>query len=175
MSNELNYILKTIELIKMKKYGQYEEKIIQICKQEFGFSVKEVLDSLKEGIERNVLKKVYKNNKSSYRILKELVVEDKQDVVRGKEGEKNICNSISYGTEEATTTTITMGSQTDMISSREFQDFKAEVQQEIAKLRRDFNYKVNQTSPSKVSVFDSSVVLGSDDSNQNAYVSQNGY
>ena len=54
-----------------------------------------------------------------------------------------------------------------MISSREFQDFKAEVQQEIAKLRRDFNYKVNQTSPSKVSVFDSSVVLGSDDENQN--------
>ena len=126
MSNELNYILKALELIKMKKDGQYEEKIIQICKQEFGFSVKEVLDSLKEGIERNVLKKVYKNNKSSYRILKELVVEDKQDVVRGKEGEKNICNSISYGTEEATTTTINMGSQTDMISSREFQDFKAE-------------------------------------------------
>ena len=79
------------------------------------------------------------------------------------------------GLEEVTTTTINMGSQTDMISSREFQDFKAEVQQEIAKLRRDFNYKVNQTSPSKVSVFDSSVVLGSDDSNQNAYVSQNGY
>ena len=42
----------------MKKDGQYEEKIIQICKKEFGFSVKEVLDSLKEGIERNVLKKV---------------------------------------------------------------------------------------------------------------------
>ena len=156
----------------MKKYGQYEEKIIQICKQEFGFSVKEVLDSLKEGIERNVLKKVYKNNKSSYRILKELVVEDKQDVVRGKEGEKNICNSISYGTEEATTTTINMGSQTDMISFREFQDFKAEVQQEIAKLRRDFNYKVNQISPSKVSVFDSGVVLGPDDSNQNGDASK---
>ena len=60
-----------------------------------------------------------------------------------------------------------MGSQTDMISSREFQDFEAEVQQEIAKLRRDFNYKVNQTSPSKASVVDSSVVLGSDDENQN--------
>ena len=59
-----------------------------------------------------------------------------------------------------------------MISSREFQDFKAEVQQEIAKLRRDFNDKVNQTSSSKVSVFDSSVVLGSDDSNQNGDVSK---
>ena len=65
-----------------------------------------------------------------------------------------------------------MGSQTDMISSREFQDFKAEVQQEIAKLRRNFNHKVNQTSPSKISVFDSSVLLGSDDSNQNRDVNK---
>ena len=48
MSNELNYILNAIELIKMKKDGQQEEKIIQICKQEFGLSEKEVLDSLKE-------------------------------------------------------------------------------------------------------------------------------
>ena len=65
-----------------------------------------------------------------------------------------------------------MGSQTDMISSREFQDFKAEVQQEIAKLRKDFNYKVNQTSPSKFFVFDPSAILGSDDSNQNGDVNK---
>ena len=40
-----------------------------------------------------------------------------------------------------------MGSQTEiMISSREFQDFKTEVQQEIVKLTRDFNYKVSQIS-----------------------------
>ena len=81
------------ELIKMKKDGQYQEKTIQICEQEFGLSKQEVLDSLKEGIERNVLRKVYKNNKSSYRMLKDSVV------VRGSEGEKNICNSICYGTE----------------------------------------------------------------------------
>ena len=68
---------------------------------------------------------------------------------------------------------VNMGGQTDMISSREFQDFKAEFQQEIAKLRRGFNYKVNQTSLSKVLVFDSSVVLGSTDSNQNRDVSKN--
>ena len=66
-------------------------------------SEKEVLDRLKEGIERNVLKKVYINNKSSYRMLKDLVVEDKEGVVRGSEGEKNICNSICYGTEVTTT------------------------------------------------------------------------
>ena len=87
-------------------------------------------------------------------MLKDLVV-DKEGVVRGSEGEKNICNSMCYGTEQVTTTTINVGSQTDMILSRKFQDFEAEVQQEIAKLRRDFNYTVNQTSPSKVSVFDS--------------------
>ena len=50
-------------------------------------------------------------------MLKDLVVEDKKGVVRGSEREKNICNSISYGTEEVTATTINMGSQTDMISS----------------------------------------------------------
>ena len=86
-----------------------------------------------------------------------LVVEDKEDVVRDSEGEKNICNGISSCTEEVKTTTINMGSQNDMISSRELQDFKAEVTQEIAKLIRGFIYKVNQKN---VSVFDSSVMLG---------------
>ena len=127
-----------------------------------------------------MLKKVYKNNKSSYRMLKDLVVEDKEGVIRGREGEMNILKKkqnfmapfLWMGLEEVTTTTINMGSQTDMISSREFQDFKAEVQQEIAKLRRDFNYIVNQTFPSRVSVFDPSVILGSDDSNQNGDVSK---
>ena len=37
---------------------------------------------------------------------------------------------------------------------------------------RDFNYKENQTSPPKVAVFDCSVVLGSDDSNQNGDVNK---
>ena len=144
-----------------------------MCKQELGLSEKEALDSLKEVIERNVFKKVYINNKCSYCMLKDFVVEDNEDAVRDIEGEKNISNYISSGTEEVTVTKINMGSQTDiMISHREFQDFKAEVQQEIPKLRRDFNYKVNQTFPQKISVFDSSVVLGSDDSNQNGGVNK---
>ena len=54
MSNELHYVLKAIELIKMKNDGQYEEKIIQIYEQEFGLSEKEVLEKknylLKESI-----------------------------------------------------------------------------------------------------------------------------
>ena len=37
-----------------------------------------------------MLKKVYKNNKSSYRMLKDLVVEDKEGVIRGREAEMNI-------------------------------------------------------------------------------------
>ena len=127
MSNELNYNLKAIELI---KDGRFEEKIMPIRKQEFGFTEKEVLDNLREGIERNVFKKVCKNSKCSYRVLKDFVVEDNEDMVGDSEGEKNICNDISSGTEEVTETTINMGSQTDiMISSREFQNFKAEVQQ----------------------------------------------
>ena len=127
MSNELNYNLKAIELI---KDGRFEERIMPIRKQEFGFTEKEVLDNLREGIERNVFKKVCKNSKCSYRVLKDFVVEDNEDMVGDSEGEKNICNDISSGTEEVTATTINMGSQTDiMISSREFQNFKAEVQQ----------------------------------------------
>ena len=106
-------------------------------------------------------------------MLEDLVVEDKEGIMRGSEGEKSICNGISYDTEQVTTIMVNMGGQTDMISSREFQDFKAEFQQEITKLRRGFNYKVNQTSLSKVLVFDSSVVLGSTDSNQNRDVSKN--
>ena len=52
---------------------------------------------------------------------KDLVAEDKEGVVRGSEGQENICNSICYGTEEVTTTSINWGSrETDMISSREF-------------------------------------------------------
>ena len=62
-SNELSYILR---LIKQKKDGRYEKKIIQICEQEFGLCEKEVLDSLQEGTKRGMLKKVYKNNKCSY-------------------------------------------------------------------------------------------------------------
>ena len=94
-------------------------------------------------------------------MLKDLLVEDNEEVVRDSEGEQNIFIDISSDTEEVTATTINTGGQTyNMISSEEFQDLKAEVQREIAKLRRGFNYKVNQTSLSKNSVFDSGVVLG---------------
>lgn len=96
-----------------------------MCEQEFGLSEEDVLDSLREGIEIHMFEEVYKNNKCSYHIFKDLVVEDKEDAVRDSEGEKNICNSMRSGTEEAITTTINMGSQTDiMISSRELPDFK---------------------------------------------------
>ena len=94
ISNKLNYILKAIELIQKKKVGQYEEKITKICEQEYRLSEEDVLDSLKEGIETHVFEEVYKNNKCSHHILKDLVVEDKEDAVRDSEGEKNICNSI---------------------------------------------------------------------------------
>ena len=109
MSNELNYVLDARELIKKKKDNQYEEKIIQICKKEFELSEKQVLDSLKESIKRNLFKNVYKNNKCLYGLLKDLVVKDEEDVLRDSEGEKNICNGVSSGTEEVTTTTINMG------------------------------------------------------------------
>ena len=44
-----------------------------------------------------------------YGLLKDLVVKDEEDVLRDSEGEKKICNGVSSGTEEVTTTTINMG------------------------------------------------------------------
>ena len=59
------------------------------------------------------LKEFIKNNKLPYHMLKDLVVEDNEDVVRDSEDEKNICNGTSSGTEEMTTTTINMDNQTE--------------------------------------------------------------
>ena len=42
------------------------------------------MDSIKEGIKRNVFKKGYKNNKCLYGMLKDSVLEDKKDVATVK-------------------------------------------------------------------------------------------
>ena len=57
MSNELNYNLKAIELI---KDGRFEEKIMPIRKQEFGFTEKEVLDNLRKVSREMCLRKFVK-------------------------------------------------------------------------------------------------------------------
>ena len=41
-------------------------------------------------------------------MLKAIVVEDKEDIARDREGEKNMCDGTRSGTEKVTTATINM-------------------------------------------------------------------
>ena len=49
-TENLKKVLDAISKIKKKKEGQYEEKIIQLCMEEFDLN-KEVLTSLKKAVE----------------------------------------------------------------------------------------------------------------------------
>ena len=63
-------------MIKKKKEGQYEEKIMQVCVKEFDLNKEEVLTSLKKAVDDRMLKIVNKNNKNSYRIVQETHLDD---------------------------------------------------------------------------------------------------
>ena len=62
--------------IKKNKEGQYEEKIIQVCAEEFDLNKEEVLTRLKKAVDDRMLKIVNRNNKKSYRIVQETHLDD---------------------------------------------------------------------------------------------------
>ena len=62
---------RRISKVNKKKEGQYEEKIIQVYVEEFDLNQEEVLTSLKKTVDDRMLKIVNKNNKNSYRMVKE--------------------------------------------------------------------------------------------------------
>ena len=70
-TENMKKVLDAISNIKKKKEGQYEEKIIYVCVEEFELNQQEVLTSLKKAVEDRKLKIVNKNNKNSYRIVQE--------------------------------------------------------------------------------------------------------
>ena len=70
-TENLKKVLDTISKIKKKKEGQYEEKVVQVCVEEFDLNKEEVLSSLKKAVDDRMLKIVNKNNKTSYRIAQE--------------------------------------------------------------------------------------------------------
>ena len=74
-TENLKKVLDTISKINKKKEGQYEEKIIQVCVEEFDLN-KEVLTSLKKAVDDSMLKVVNKNNKNSYCIVQETHLDD---------------------------------------------------------------------------------------------------
>ena len=68
--------LDAISKIKKEKEGQYEEKIIQVCVEEFHLNKEEVLTSLKKAVDDRMLKIVNKNNENPYRIVQEKHLDD---------------------------------------------------------------------------------------------------
>ena len=75
-TENLKKVLDAILKIKKKKEGQYEENIIQVCVEEFDLNKEEVLTSLKKAVDDRKLKIVNKNNKNSYRIVQETLLDD---------------------------------------------------------------------------------------------------
>ena len=75
-TENLKKVLDAISKIKKKKEGQYEEKIIQVCVEEFDLNKEEVLNSLKNAVDDRMLKIINKNNKNSYRIVQETHLHD---------------------------------------------------------------------------------------------------
>ena len=55
-TENLKNVLDAIPKIKKKKEGQYEEKIIQVCVEEFNLNKEEVLTSLKKAVDNRMIK-----------------------------------------------------------------------------------------------------------------------
>ena len=133
-TENLKKVLDAISKIKKKKEGQYEEKIIQVCVEEFDLNKEEVLTSLKKAVDDRMLKIVNKNNKNSYRIVQETHLDD-----------DCVIDSQIHETLESTDVVKDLPIRLDKTShddltklANEFRLFKAEMQQQITSLRGHF-------------------------------------
>ena len=126
--------LDAISKIKKEKEGQYEEKIIQVCVEEFHLNKEEVLTSLKKAVDDRMLKIVNKNNKNPYSIVQEKHLDD-----------DCVIDSQIHETLESTDVVKDLPIRLDKTShddltklANEFRLFKAEMQQQITSLRGHF-------------------------------------
>ena len=133
-TENLKKVLDTISKIKKKKEGQYEEKVVQVCVEEFDLNKEEVLTSLKKAVDDRMLKIVNKNNKTSYRIVQETHLDGDY-----------VIDSQIHGTLETTDVAKDLQIRLDKTShddltklANEFRSFKAEIQQQITSLREHF-------------------------------------
>ena len=133
-TENLRKVLDAISKIKKKKEGQYEEKIIQVCVEEFDLNKEEVLTSLKKAVDDRMLKIVNKNNKNSYRIVQETHLDD-----------DCVIDSQIHETLESTDVVKDLPIRLDKTShddltklANEFRLFKAEMQQQVTSLRGHF-------------------------------------
>ena len=124
-----------ISKIKEKRKGTYEEKIMQVCVEEFDLKQEEILTSLKKAVDDRMLKIVNMNNKNSYRIVKEIHLDED-------------CVTYSHNgkTLESTDIVKDLAIRLDKTShdnltnlANEFKLFKAEMQQQITSLREHFS------------------------------------
>ena len=160
-----------ISKIKEKRKGTYEEKIMQVCVEEFDLKQEEILTSLKKAVDDRMLKIVNKNNKNSCRIVKEIHLEED-------------CVTYSHNgkTLESTDIVKDLAIRLDKTShynltnlANEFKLFKAEMQQQITSLREHFSRSQGGTHLTKsASNLDSSLLSrGSEHTIQNGMVNKN--
>ena len=160
-----------ISKIKEKRKGTYEGKIMQVCVEEFDLKQEEILTSLKKAVDDRMLKIVNKNNKNSYRIVKEIHLEED-------------CVTYSHNgkTLESTDIVKDLAIRLDKTShynltnlANEFKLFKAEMQQQITSLREHFSGSQGGTHLSKSAPnLDSSLLSrGSEHTIQNGMVNKN--
>ena len=160
-----------ISKIKEKRKGTYEEKIMQVCVEEFDLKQEEILTSLKKAVDDRMLKIVNKNNKNSCRIVKEIHLEED-------------CVTYSHNgkTLESTDIVKDLAIRLDKTShynltnlANEFKLFKAEMQQQITSLREHFSGSQGGTHlPKSAPNLDSSLLSrGSEHTIQNGMVNKN--
>ena len=167
----LKKVLDAISKIKKKKEGQYEEKIIQVCVEEFDLNQEEVLTSLKKAVDDRMLRIVNKNNKNSYRIVQETHL-DEDCVIDGQINETLESTEVVKGFPIRLDET----SHSSLINlANEFRLFKAEVQQQLASLREHFLESQKGTYlPKNTPNFDSGLLsYGSEYTIQNGMVNKN--
>ena len=133
-TKNLKKVLDAISKIKKKKEGQYEEKIIQLCVEEFDLNKEEVLTSLKKAVDDRMLKIVNKNTKNSYRIVQETHLDD--DCVIHSQIDETLA---STDVVKDLSIMLDKTSHDDLTKlANEFRLFKAEMQQQITSLRGHF-------------------------------------
>ena len=133
-TENLKNVLDVISKIKEKKEGQYEEKIIQVCVEEFDLNKEEVLTSLKKVVDYGMLKIVNKNNKNSYHIVRETHLDDDcvihshiDETLESPDAVKDFSIMLDKTFHDDLTKL-----------ANEFRLFKVEMQQQITSLRRHF-------------------------------------
>ena len=167
LKKDLDAMLKIMK----KKAGQYEEKIIQVCVEEFDLNKEEVLTSLKKTVADRMLKIVNKNNKNSYCIVQEAHLDDVCVM------DSQICETLeSTDVVKDLPIRLDKTSHDDLTNLvNKFRLFKAEMQQQITSLREHFlSIQKDTHLPKSVPNLDSSVPShGSEHTIQKGMVNKN--